>query len=78
MKKTNQMKVIFTNYIQKILVDTLNREQALLMKDALERYMEFKREYSSLESRINQSYIASYIGIRASSLSRIKRSMKIE
>lgn len=48
------------------------------MKDALERYMEFKREYSSLESRINQSYIASYIGIRASSLSRIKRSMKIE
>ncbi|MGG1218237.1 Crp/Fnr family transcriptional regulator [Priestia megaterium] len=78
MKKTNQMKVIFTNYIQKILVGMLNREQALLMKDALERYMEFKREYSSLESRINQSYIASYIGIRASSLSRIKRSMKIE
>lgn len=76
--KNNQMKVIFNNYIQKILVNTLNREKALLMKDALDRYLEFKREYSSLEGRINQAYIASYIGVRASSLSRIKRGMKAE
>lgn len=75
-KKTEQMKVIFNNYTQKILVNTLNREKALLMKNALDRYIEFKREYSSLEGRINQAYIASYIGVRASSLSRIKRGMK--
>lgn len=77
-KKAEQMKVIFNNYTQKILVNTLNREKALLMKDALDRYLEFKREYSSLEGRINQAYIASYIGVRASSLSRIKRGMKAE
>ncbi|WP_297421030.1 Crp/Fnr family transcriptional regulator [Clostridium sp.] len=78
MTKNNQMKLIFNNYIQKILINTLNREKALLMMDALERYIEFKREYSSLEDRINQAYIASFIGVRASSLSRIKRSMKTE
>ena len=78
MKKSSQMKVIFDDYIKKILVNTLNREKALLMKDALDRYIEFKKEYSSLEGRINQVYIASYIGVRASSLSRIKRGMKIE
>ena len=77
-EKTNQMKVIFDNYIQKTLVNMFNREKALLMKDALDRYVEFKREYSSLEGRINQEYIASYIGVRASSLSRIRRSMKAE
>lgn len=78
MKKSNQMKVIFDNYIKKILVNTLNREKALLIKNALDRYIEFTKEYSSLEGRINQAYIASYIGVRASSLSRIKRGMKIE
>ncbi|EKQ57957.1 MULTISPECIES: Crp/Fnr family transcriptional regulator [unclassified Clostridium] len=78
MKESNQMKIIFNEYIRKILINTLNREKALLMKDALERYKEFKREYSSLEDRINQAYIASFIGVRASSLSRIKRSMKTE
>lgn len=78
MKKSSQMKAIFDDYIKKILVSTLNREKALLMQDALDRYIEFKKEYSSLEGRINQVYIASYIGVRASSLSRIKRTMKAE
>lgn len=78
MNKSEQMKIIFNKYIQKIFVNMERRERALLMESAMERYMEFKREYSSIADRISQAYIASYIGIRLSSLSRIKKSMKIK
>jgi len=40
---------------------------------AEERYQEFLKDYSELAERIPQSFIASYIGVKPESLSRIKR-----
>lgn len=52
------------------------RQHGLLTKTAGERYKDFLKIYSGIEKRINQEYIASYIGIRPSSLSRLKRNLK--
>ncbi|EHJ00381.1 putative transcriptional regulator, Crp/Fnr family [Clostridium sp. DL-VIII] len=77
-KKGTEMTAIINKYSQKALADAERHTRGLLTKSALDRYIEFKSEYSVIEDRISQAHIASYIGIRASSLSRIKRSMKIE
>ena len=45
----------------------------LLSCDAEERYRRFLADYPGLEGRINQYYIASYLGISPESLSRIRR-----
>lgn len=52
-----------------------NRSKALMTKSAAERYMIFKEIYPNLEQRIEQRYIASYLGITPSSFSRLKRDM---
>lgn len=77
-KKGNELKDIINKYNQKIFVNVEKRERELLTKSAVDRYIEFKRDYPSIEDRISQAHIASYIGIRASSLCRIKRDMKVE
>jgi CRP-like cAMP-binding protein len=77
-KKGNEMTDIINKYSQKALTDSERHTRALLTKSALDRYIEFKSAYSVIEDRISQAHIASYIGVRASSLSRIKRSLKTE
>lgn len=42
---------------------------------AKERYLYFINKYPDIEERVKQEYIASYIGITPSSLSRIKREL---
>jgi hypothetical protein len=42
---------------------------------AKERYLNFANKYPDIEERVKQEYIASYIGITPSSLSRIKRKL---
>jgi CRP-like cAMP-binding protein len=49
-----------------------NRERDLLSDSAEKKYKKFLIEYPELESRINQYYIASYLGITNVSLSRIR------
>ena len=49
------------------------RTRTLLLFSATERYEEFKAQYPGLEERIPLKYIASYIGIRPGSLSRIRK-----
>ncbi len=76
LKKGDKLKAIVNKYNEKALVSTEKHERVLLTKSALNRYIEFKRDYAFIEDRISQAHIASYIGIRASSLCRIKRSIK--
>ncbi len=45
----------------------------LLMLNAEQRYLKFKQDYPSLEKRVALQYIASFIGIRPASLSRIRK-----
>ncbi len=51
------------------------RERDLLLLEAQERYDIFKREFPTLENRIKQHLIASYLGISPISLSRIRNKL---
>lgn len=50
-----------------------HRQKFLLIHDATERYNQFCEIFPQLYSRIPLMYIASYIGIRPASLSRIRK-----
>ncbi len=63
----------FSQYIISALGNLEIRTRDLLMKSAEERYKIFMEQYPNLEKRVQQKYIASYIGIRSGSLSRIKK-----
>lgn len=51
------------------------RERDLLLLEAQERYEIFKKEFPTLENRIKQHLIASYLGISPISLSRIRNKL---
>lgn len=75
MKNNENFSRIFNQYIITAMEKLEIRTRNLMMKSAEERYKIFLKEYPELEQRINQKYIASYIGIRSGSLSRIKRNL---
>ena len=52
------------------------RERELLLLDAEKRYDLFINEFPNLENRISQQIVASYLGIQAESLSRLRRKYK--
>ena len=61
----------------KYIADTLfikkcRKETSLLMDDALERYKLLLRTYPHIEQHVSQYHIASYLGIKPESLSRLK------
>lgn len=49
------------------------RELEIVLLDASKRYVIFQNEFPNLEQRISQYHIASYLGISATQLSRIRR-----
>lgn len=63
--------------LENSLAYKIHRENSFLIKSATERYVDFKRENPDLEKRVNQKYIASYLGITPVSLSRIRRALKV-
>jgi len=67
---------VVKNYVTELFIEKEDRERSLLLEDAMTRYSHFKRKYPDFESRIPQYHIASYLGITASSLSRIKSMIK--
>lgn len=74
-KNENLKEIINTFYI--IEVDKLEkRAKNLMLMNAEERYIDFCNLYPELFRRIDLQYIASYIGIRAASLSRIRKAIK--
>lgn len=62
--------------LESSLAHKIHRENSFLIKSAAERYIDFKRENLDIEKRVNQKYIASYLGITPVSLSRIRRALK--
>ncbi|UGU17280.1 Crp/Fnr family transcriptional regulator [Sinomicrobium kalidii] len=68
------------NIIQKIvsksLAEKLERVSPLVSQDATTRYREFLEKYPTLANRIPLAYIASYLGITQSSLSRIRKNLR--
>ena len=51
------------------------RQSSYLLGNATERYLDFKKAYPGIEDRVNQKYIASYLGITPVSLSRLRNSL---
>lgn len=51
------------------------KEIEIVLLDASQRYLLFKKEFPTLEELISQFHIASYLGISATQLSRIRRQL---
>lgn len=61
--------------LQKAFVVKEEREREFLLFNAEERYMSFLKRYPGLDKRVKQNIIASYLGIKPESLSRIRKTI---
>ncbi|MEH3113017.1 Crp/Fnr family transcriptional regulator [Pedobacter terrae] len=66
---------IINKIIKKSLIQKIERRSPLVAEDATTRYLAFMETYPQLVNRIPLSYLASYLGVTQSSLSRIRRSI---
>lgn len=62
--------------ISKALIQKVERRSPLVSEDATERYLKFLKIYPHVANRVPLSYIASYLGITQSSLSRIRKNIR--
>jgi CRP-like cAMP-binding protein len=62
--------------ISKILMQKVVRRSPLVTEDATERYLKFLEIYPNVVNRVPLSYVASYLGITQSSLSRIRKNIR--
>lgn len=69
---------LYIRALEESLSYKISRENSLLVHSATERYTEFKKLYPTLEGRVNQYHIASYLGVTPESLSRIRRNLREE
>ncbi|MBK7175009.1 MAG: Crp/Fnr family transcriptional regulator [Bacteroidales bacterium] len=60
-------------FIEKGYIVKERRERDLLLLDAETRYRNFLEEFPGMDQRIKQGIIASYLGIKPETLSRIRR-----
>jgi CRP-like cAMP-binding protein len=67
---------IVSKIITKGLLLKIERISPLVSEDATTRYLEFMNKYPGIANRIPLSYLASYLGITSSSLSRIRKNIK--
>lgn len=62
--------------ITKALRQKVERRSPLVSEDATTRYLKFLEIYPNAVNRIPLSYVASYLGVTQSSLSRIRKSIR--
>lgn len=67
--------MIVHRMIAKALIQKVERRSPLVTEDATERYLKFLEIFPNIVNRVPLSYIASYLGITQSSLSRIRRNI---
>ena len=67
---------IINKIINKALIEKVNKISPMLAEDATERYRNFFTNFPKLANRIPLSYLASYLGITQSSLSRIRKHIR--
>ena len=66
---------IINKITAKALSEKVNRVSHMMPQDATKRYKSFLKKFPNLANRVPLQYIASYIGVTKSSLSRIRRNM---
>jgi len=54
----------------------MERISPLITEDATTRYLTFLEKYPQLANRVPLAYVASYLGITQSSLSRIRKKIR--
>jgi CRP-like cAMP-binding protein len=76
MEEDENLKNLFIKYYLKEIEKLENKVKNSALMNGSERYIDFCKQYPHLHDRVELKYIASYIGIRAASLSRIRKGMK--
>lgn len=80
MEELSMTIILWDNIIAKItakaLAEKVNRISPMMTEDATERYLHFLAKFPNLANRIPLSYLASYLGITQSSLSRIRKNIR--
>jgi len=66
---------IISKITAKGFVEKVNKISSMMAEDATERYLSFFTKFPKLANRIPLSYLASYLGITQSSLSRIRKNI---
>lgn len=67
---------IVRKIISKALLQKVERISSIVAEDATTGYLTFLKKYPNLANRIPLSYLASYLGITQSSLSRIRKNIQ--
>ncbi|MDT8718789.1 Crp/Fnr family transcriptional regulator [Clostridium sp. 19966] len=75
-KEDEDLNNIFVKYYLREVEKLENRIKNSALMNAEERYINFCEQYPNLHDRVELRYIASYIGVRAASLSRIRKGIK--
>lgn len=79
-KEISQTIIKWDHIIQKIISkhhsEKIVRRSELISQDGTERYLDFMQKFPTLVNRVPLSYIASYLGITQSSLSRIRKNIR--
>jgi CRP-like cAMP-binding protein len=68
--------IVFRKFAEDMFILSERREAQWVLDDAQTRYLNFLKEYPGLESRLKQRYIASYLGIKPATLSRIRSRLR--
>ncbi|OPJ63812.1 Crp/Fnr family transcriptional regulator [Clostridium oryzae] len=76
MKEDENLQNIFIKYNLREVEKLESRVKNIVLMNAEERYVDFCKTYPQLHERVELKYIASFIGIRAASLSRIRKKIK--
>ena len=71
-----ELKTLWIEILESGMRYKIYRESGFLVENATERYLNFRKHYPKLSGRVQQRYIATYLGITPESLSRIRSSMK--
>tara|TARA_R110000868_G_scaffold376927_1_gene642172 strand:+ start:607 stop:1182 length:576 start_codon:yes stop_codon:yes gene_type:complete len=74
--KKPKLKALYTKILEVLYVKYEKRLVEMISMDATCRYLELRRQNPNIDELISQYHIASYLGITAVQLSRIKKKIK--
>ena len=74
--KNDALKNIYIMLLENALRYKIYRENGFLVENASERYLHFRKMYPMICDKVKQHQLASYLGIKPESLSRIKKTLR--
>lgn len=74
-KKVPKFEKFFRHLLQNAFIALQERVLSGMSETAEERYINFRKKYASMDKRIPQNQVASFLGITPESLSRVRRQL---